>query len=76
MTAKHETEAAIDECNKAIKTFPGDWRAINNRGTAYFLTGQFADYADDYRRALQLNPESDIIKYNIDLIEDKLPPES
>ena len=34
------------------------------------------DAADDYRHALELNPESDIIKHNIDLIEDILAPKS
>jgi len=76
LTAKQEIDEAIEACNVAIKIYPNDWQAINNRGTAYFVGGKFAEAAADYRRALELNPESDIIKHNIGLIDAKSPPKS
>jgi len=42
--------------NDALQKSPGKVRPYNNRGTAYFVLGQYAKAISDYNKALALNP--------------------
>lgn len=41
------------------------WRALQDRGIAYFQDGQFQKSHDDFAQLLILTPKSDDIKYNL-----------
>jgi len=66
---------AIHACSDAIEIFPTRWQALNNRGVAYYATGQIDKARQDYQEALShtldSEPVSDLIKHNINLAETK-----
>lgn len=75
LTSTGETNEAIDTCSRAIEINPSLWQAINNRGTAYYVSGQIESALADYRNALNLvqgsEPLVELIQHNIGLAEKK-----
>ena len=75
LTSTGELNEAIDTCSQAIELYPTRWQALNNRGTAYFVSGQIDLALTDYRQALIQVRESetltDLIQHNIRLAEAK-----
>lgn len=67
-----DLDEAIDNCNRAIELYPSRWQAFNNRGTAYYLSGNYEQAMQDYNHALQNRPDSEIIRHNIQLTESKI----
>ena len=65
-------KSAIRACNQAIEIQPNNWKAFNSRGTAYYTAKRFNKAISDYQKALQLNPESEISKYNLELSRGKI----
>ncbi len=75
LTSTGEVEEAIETGSRAIELFPSSWEALNTRGTAYYVSGQFELALEDYRKALSMVPESgstaELIQFNIGLAEKK-----
>ena len=75
LTSTGELNEAIDTCSQAIELYPTRWQALNNRGTAYFVSGQMDLALTDYRKALNQEEISeavtDLIQHNIGLAEAK-----
>jgi len=75
LTATGELNEAIDSCSKAIDLYPRRWQALNNRGVAYYLSGQLDQALQDYNQALTTVQPSDalteLIQHNITLAEAK-----
>ena len=75
LTSTGEIKEALDACSRAIKLNPSLWHAINTRGTAYYVSGQFEPALKDYRKALSMvkgsKPLVDLIQHNIELTENK-----
>ena len=75
LTSTGELNEAIDTCSQAIALYPTRWQALNNRGTAYYVSGQMDLALIDYRQALNqvdLSEEvTDLIQHNIELAEAK-----
>jgi Flp pilus assembly protein TadD len=73
LTSTGELGEAIDTCNQAVTLYPRRWQALNNRGTAYYVSGQIDLALRDYRQALSLVKGSkemtDLIRHNISLAE-------
>jgi len=78
LTRTGDLNEAIDTCTRAIDIIPGHWQAVNSRGTAYYVSGQYQSALEDYRQALNLGSDSDLvaelIQHNIRLAEVKLAP--
>lgn len=77
-THRGEFEAALDACDEAIDIFPGIWSALNNRGTAKLLSGDYQGALEDYQLALEGASEFqgdtvEIIRHNIALTESRMP---
>ena len=55
--------------------FPARWEALNNRGTAHYVSGQMDLALKDYRQALVQvkgsEKKAELIKHNIKLAEEK-----
>jgi Flp pilus assembly protein TadD len=75
LTSTGELDEAVDTCSRAIELYPTRWEALNNRGTAYYISGQIDLALTDYRKALNQMGTSeavtDLIKHNIKLAESK-----
>jgi len=75
LTSTGKLSEAIDTCSQAITLNSTLWQALNNRGTAYFVSGQIDLALTDYRQALIQVQESetltDLIQHNIRLAEAK-----
>ena len=75
LTSTGELNEAIDACSKAIELYPTRWQALNNRGTAHYVSGQFDSALTDYRKALDQDGASEavaeLIQHNIRLVEAK-----
>ena len=75
LTSTGELNEAIDTCSQAIVLYPTRWQALNNRGTAYYVSGQIDLALMDYRKALSQVEASeavtDLIQHNIELAEAK-----
>lgn len=54
---KGDYELALIKFNEAIKIFPKNEHAYNNRGLVYKRTGNFDKAASDYDKAISLNPK-------------------
>jgi tetratricopeptide (TPR) repeat protein len=76
LTKAGELPQAIATCSAAIDLIPARWQALNNRGTAYFVSGDYTQALQDYRRALSSQNEAgaatEIIQSNIRLAESRL----
>jgi Flp pilus assembly protein TadD len=76
LTKTGELTEAIGTCDKAIDLVPWKWHAYNNRGTAHFVSRDYASALRDYRSAGEtLNDGEDarfIIESNIKLAESRL----
>jgi len=76
LTQTGELEKAIATCTTAIELSPKRWSAVNNRGTAHYVSGNYQAALNDYRRAMELvaNNEdlAEMIQHNIELTETKL----
>ena len=75
LTSTGELSEAIDTCSQAITLYPTRWQALNNRGTAYYVSGQMDLALTDYRQALNQTgiseEETYLIQRNIELAEAK-----
>ena len=75
LTSTGELNEAIDTCSQAIALYPTRWQALNNRGTAYYVSSQFDLALTDYWKALNqvgVSEEvTDLIQHNIRLAEAK-----
>ncbi len=60
--AEHEYQRAADESARAIEQDPNDARALDMRGRALMLLGQFPEAEDAMRRSIELD-SSDITRY-------------
>ena len=73
LTATGEFKEAIENCSRAIDLYPKRWQALNNRGVAYYMSGQLDLALKDYNQALIAVQPSDalveLIQHNIALIE-------
>ncbi len=76
LTSKGDIKEAVDACNRAVNINPSLWQALNTRGTAYYVSGQYELAMKDYRKALEivkgLEPLVDLIQHNIGLTEKKM----
>ncbi|MBN1831651.1 MAG: hypothetical protein JW896_06015 [Deltaproteobacteria bacterium] len=75
LTSTGELNEAIDTCSQAIALYPTHWQALNNRGSAYYVSGQIDLALTDYRKALSQVEASEavteLIQHNIGLAEAK-----
>ena len=75
LTSAGDVNEAIDSCNRAIKLYPTRWQALNNRGTAYYVSGKLDLALKDFREALKQVQGSEtlpeLIQHNIKLAEEK-----
>ncbi|MGF1570424.1 MAG: tetratricopeptide repeat protein [Nodosilinea sp.] len=51
-----DQDAALEDCNQAIKLSPDLDQAFNNRATCYAAVGLMEQAIQDYERAIDLNP--------------------
>lgn len=76
LTKTGEIEEAVDTCGQAIDLVPWKWQAYNNRGTAYYVSGDFSSALAEYRKAGDKLPtEGDaslIVETNTKLAEARL----
>ena len=56
---------ALAHCNRALRLRPKMWQSYNNRANAYFGLGQWDRAIKDYKRAVNLSPDQDIIAFNL-----------
>ncbi|MCP5146074.1 MAG: tetratricopeptide repeat protein [Gammaproteobacteria bacterium] len=78
LTQTQELEEAIANCTDAVELFPSRWQALNNRGTAHYVGGNYAAALADYQRAYELEKDNasqarQMIQHNIDLATQRLP---
>ena len=75
LTANGELNEAIETCSQAINMYPTRWQALNNRGVAHYMSGQFDLALADYNQALETVKDSDplteLLQHNIDLVQAK-----
>jgi len=75
LTVTGELDEAIESCGEAIKLYPKYWQAFNNRGVAYYMSGQYDLAQEDYNQALDIvkgsDPPTELIQHNIDLVQAK-----
>jgi Flp pilus assembly protein TadD len=75
LTSIGRLDEAIDSCSQAIALYPTHWQALNNRGTAYYVSGQIDLALTDYRQALSQVHGSEtltkLVQHNIGLAEAK-----
>ncbi|MEE8294169.1 MAG: tetratricopeptide repeat protein [Sphingomonadales bacterium] len=62
-----DLEAAVKQCNIAIKLNPKHWRAYNNRGNAHLAAGDYEAASADYQLALKINPKAEAVLENLKL---------
>jgi tetratricopeptide (TPR) repeat protein len=55
--------AALNDCQKALTDAPGDVDALSMRGLIYYSLGQQTKAAEDFERALELNPDTKLAYY-------------
>ena len=76
LTKTGEIEEAVETCGRAIDLVPWKWQAYNNRGTTYFISGDYTSALQEYRKAAERIPaEGDarfIVESNIKLAETRL----
>ncbi|XP_071701970.1 uncharacterized protein [Rutidosis leptorrhynchoides] len=72
-TQANQYTEAIRDCNKAIEVDPNYSKAYSRLGFAYYAQGRYKDaIKKGFRKALQLDPNNESIKGNIQAAEEKL----
>ena len=75
-TTTGDMGGAIETCTAAADLIPSRWQAYNNRGTAYYMSGEYRRALDDYETALEKLSEKDparpIVDGNIDLAKGRM----
>ena len=78
-TQMREYDKAMAKCDFAIELMGGHWSAWNNRGTLYYLAEDYETARQDYLNALERagNSESvtELIRFNLDLVNVQLLPD-
>lgn len=69
LTANRALEAALEACDESVSKRVKGWHALNNRGTVHFMAGRFVQAERDYRQALEIYPDSEVIRHNLALVE-------
>ncbi|KAM3306152.1 small glutamine-rich tetratricopeptide repeat-containing protein 2 isoform X3 [Capsicum chacoense] len=73
LTQIHHYEAAVQDCLKSIAVNPNYSKAYSRLGFAYYAQGKYRDAIDKgFTKALLLDPNSDSVKENIRVAEQKL----
>ncbi len=62
-----ELDAALEACNTALELAPKNWRALNNRGVVYFLSGNKEAAKADFTTAAG-EPKAVVAQANADLM--------
>ncbi|XP_076907470.1 small glutamine-rich tetratricopeptide repeat-containing protein 2-like [Bidens hawaiensis] len=72
-TQNNQHTEAIHDCNKAIEIDPNYSKAYSRLGFSYFSQGKYRDAIDKgFKRALQLDPNNESARGNIQVAEQKL----
>ncbi|KAI7745372.1 hypothetical protein M8C21_004467 [Ambrosia artemisiifolia] len=72
-TQNNQHTEAIHDCHKAIEIDPNYSKAYSRLGFSYYAQGNYRDAIDKgFRKALQLDPNSESIRGNIQAAEQKL----
>ncbi|XP_076946850.1 uncharacterized protein LOC143618586 [Bidens hawaiensis] len=72
-TQNNQHTEAIHDCNKAIEIDPNYSKAYSRLGFSYYAQGNYRDAIDKgFRRALQLDPNNESVRGNIQAAEQKL----
>lgn len=66
-----DAQAAIETLEPVISDFPHDYGIHANLGTAYHLTGRYADAEREIRRGLEINPDAHfgLERYHLALLQ-------
>lgn len=67
-----KTNEALSDFTSAIGVAPGRYEFYNDRGFAFYESGRYKDAIVDLAIALQLNPNYEIAKHNLDSACNKL----
>ena len=59
-------DISLDYCERALK-LKTDWQLLNNRANAKLGLGKLDEAIADYRAALELKPDADVLKDNLEL---------
>lgn len=65
-------ETALDECTRAIRLAPRDWRSYVNRGALHYEAGDAASALKDFERAERLAPGEPAVRLNLSLARQSL----
>ncbi|KAL7595109.1 hypothetical protein Lser_V15G31238 [Lactuca serriola] len=72
-TQTNQHTEAIDDCHKAIEIDPNYSKAYSRLGFAYYAQGNYRDAIDKgFLKALQLDPNNESVRGNIQAAEQKL----
>ncbi|KNA17865.1 hypothetical protein SOVF_076070 [Spinacia oleracea] len=72
-TQMRKYDEAIKDCLKSIEIDPNYSKAYSRLGLAYYAQGKYSDAINKgYKRALELDPNSNAVKENIRVAEQKL----
>lgn len=63
---------AVDDCKKAIALKPDYGKAYGRLGLAYFSLGKYSDACEQYKKALEYEPNSASLKESLQAAEKKL----
>jgi tetratricopeptide (TPR) repeat protein/transglutaminase-like putative cysteine protease len=61
--------AAMADCEKALLQAPNDFNALSARGLIYLKLGQDMKAADDFNRALKINPGAKVAYYGLGVLK-------
>lgn len=64
--------SAINDCEKAIAINPKYPKAFHRLGTAHYFEGNYQRAADSFARALELDPDSEKYKTDLDRAKEKV----
>jgi len=62
-------DEAINDCSAAIKLNDRAIMAYNHRGKAYELKNDIAHAIADYKKALDLDPQNNVVRQNLDRVQ-------
>jgi Flp pilus assembly protein TadD len=60
-------DVALGQCDQAIRLTSNEWVSYNNRANIYLAMGEVDRAMRDYEKALELSPQSEVLRANIDL---------